>query len=404
MKKHFFIKLAAIALLTGILCGGTYQGVLRYRQWTESKKEENIANQMPSEDDNQKELPKGEVTEYTPTPFVTADTSKQDVSGVVNKVMPALVSVQCRFKNITYDFFGRAYESESAGSGSGILMAQNNEELLIVTNHHVVADAASVEVMFIDETTAKAEVRGSEASEDLAVISVKLKDLKKETLQTIRIASLGSSDDLKLGQMVIAIGNALGYGQSTTVGYISAMDREVTFDDGTSMQLIQTDVAINPGNSGGALLNARGEVIGINNSKLVDSSVEGVCYAIPISKAVPIINELLNRETLADNEKAYMGISGQNVTKANAEALNMPVGIYIKEVEKGSPAEAAGLTVGNILTAVNGKTVEEMADLSRILSYTRGGSTGTLTIQVMRDGAYVEEELDITFGYQKKSK
>lgn len=280
-------------------------------------------------------------------------------------------------------------------------MAQGGEELLIVTNNHVVENAIAAEVMFIDGTTAKAVVRGMDASEDLAVLSVNLKELSEDTIEKIRIASLGSSDGLKLGEMVVAIGNALGYGQSTTVGYISALDREVTFDDGTTMSLIQTDVAINPGNSGGALLNAAGEVIGINNSKLVDNSVEGVCYAIPISKAVPILNELLQREDLKENEQAYMGIIGQDVTKANAEALNMPVGVYVKDIEAGSPAEQAGLKVGNIITAINGKQAETWEDVTRILSFTRGGSEGTLTVQVMRDGAYVEEELSITFGYRK---
>lgn len=404
MKKNFFIKLMAAALLVGMFCGGIYQGILYLEYRAEFEKQESMLSQNFVEEEHPEKKEENRKPTYAPTSYVETDTSRQDVSGVANNVMPALVSVQCRFQNVVYDFFGRPYESESTGSASGILMAYGGGELLIVTNNHVVKNAVSIEIMFVDGTVASAEIKGAEPSEDLAVLSVQLNALSEETIRNIRIASIGSSDGLKLGQMVIAIGNALGYGQSTTVGYISALDREVTFDDGTTMKLLQTDAAINPGNSGGALLNARGEVIGINNSKLVDSEVEGMCYAIPISKAVPIINSLLNRELLKDEEKAYIGILGQDVTKANAQTLNMPVGIYIKEIEKGSPAELAGLVVGNIITAVNGTKVETMTDLSRVLSYTRGGSEGTLTVQIMRNGVYVEEELHIVFGYQKKSR
>lgn len=407
MKKRFFIKLTMLALMAGMLCAGAYRGGLYAISRAERKAEQEAQKKKAATEQeaaNGQEFNNGREEAAVPTPYEITDTSRTDVSGVVNRVMPALVSVQCRFKKVTYDFFGRAYESEQTGSGSGILVAQGEEELLIVTNHHVTAAATNVEIMFIDGTTAPGEVRASESAEDLAIISVRLGDIKKETLQAIRIAVFGNSDDLKLGQMVIAIGNALGYGQSTTVGYISATEREVTFNDGTTNSLLQTDVAINPGNSGGALLNARGEVIGINNAKLVDSEVEGVCYAIPISKAVPIINELLVREQLEDHEKAFLGIVGQNVTKANAEALNLPVGVYIREVEKGSAAEQAGVTAGNILTGINGKKVETLEDVARILSCTRGGSVGTLNIQKMQDGVYTEEELTIQFGYQKKKK
>lgn len=404
MKKNFFIKLTAAALLMGVLCGAMYQGVLYLNYRAEFEKQESMLSQDSIEEKQSEKAGEEGTLGQVPSPYVAADTSRQDVSAVASNVLPALVSVQCRFQRVNYDFFGRAYESEESGSASGILMASGGDELLIVTNNHVVENAVSVEVMFVDGAVAAAEIKGTEPSEDLAVLSVAFNALPEKTLRTIRIASLGSSDNLKLGQMVIAIGNALGYGQSTTVGYISALNREVTFDDGTTMELLQTDAAINPGNSGGALLNARGEVIGINNSKLVDSEVEGICYAIPISKAIPIINSLLNRELLQDEEKAYIGIIGKDVTKANAKALNMPVGIYIKQIEEGSPAELAGLKVGNILTAVNGTKVETMEALSKVLSYTRGGSEGTLTVQVMKDGAYVEEELSIIFGYQEKSR
>lgn len=262
-----------------------------------------------------------------------------DVSSIVEAVMPSIVSITETSTATSY--FGQSYPTE--GAGSGFIVKEDNNELLIVTNNHVVAKADSITVTFIDNTTAKATVKGTDPTADLAVISVKVGDLKKETKGHIKVASLGHSEDVKVGQMAIAIGNALGYGQSVTVGYISAKDRQVEVGDGNSsgsntMVLLQTDAAINPGNSGGALLDVNGNVIGINSVKYADTKVEGIGYAIPMSDAIPIINELMNREVLKDEEKGYLGITGRTISEEVSEAYRFPTGVYIAEVSESCSA------------------------------------------------------------------
>lgn len=404
-SKHTIIKTIAYALVVGICLGASYGGIQAIQNVRDRDHSSMLSKKPQSEDDElsgtysqNTESEEGTLTaSATPVP-----TSSKDVSGVVDNVMPALVSIQGRFTQVYYDFFGRGYEKEVSGSGSGIIMAQNGEELLIVTNYHVVEDALSLQVMFLDGTIEDATIKGTEKEDDLAVISVSLKNLSESTLNTIKIASLGDSENLKLGEMVIAIGNALGYGQSTTVGYVSALNRDLTMNDGTELTLIQTDVAINPGNSGGALLNAKGQVIGINNAKIADTDVEGICYAIPISSAIPVINDIINRELLSESEMAYVGVRGQTVTESDAKALNMPTGYYILEVEEGSPADQAGIKIGCIITAINDKTVASYDDFTKILSYTRGGTEGTITVKVMKEGTYVEEVYPIAFGFRTK--
>lgn len=395
MKKHVWRRLILLALVTGVGLGGGY-GAIRLAE-EKAQEKDSILSQQFEKEKNEAE------PSVTEVPLVEEEepASRKTVSAVVENVAPAVVSINGTFSEVTYDFWGRGYERESSGSGSGIIVAQGGETLFIVTNHHVVENAKTLEVVFCDGTTAAATVKGTEPENDIAVIAVSLQDVTKETCGEIRIAVLGDSEQLKLGEMVIAIGNALGYGQSTTVGYVSALHREVTMNDGTALQLIQTDVAINPGNSGGALLNARGEVIGINNAKVSSEAVEGMCYAIPISAAIPIINSLLNREVLSEEESAYLGIDGKTITDTDANMLNMPVGVYVRTVEEGSAAEQAGIKVGYVITAVNGRTVATKEDLTRVLSYTRGGSDGTVTVQIIRKGLYEEEELPITFGYKK---
>lgn len=402
-KNHLFLKTIVLALVVGVCLGGTYGGIQLIQQKVTDQDHDSMLSKRPRPEESEKSENKQNTepenkaeNSVTPVP-----TNRKDVSGVVDSVMPALVSIQGQFKQETYDFFGRAYEREVTGSGSGIIMAQNGDELLITTNYHVVEDAVALKVVFIDGTTEEAVIKGTEQGDDLAVIAVSMKNLPESTLSTIRIATLGDSEGLQLGEMVIAIGNALGYGQSITVGYISALNRDLTMNDGTELTLIQTDVAINPGNSGGALLNSKGEVIGINNAKISDTKVEGVCYAIPISSAIPVINDLINRELLDKEEMAYLGIQGQAVTESDAKALNMPVGIYIRGVEEGSPAELAGIRVGCIITKINDRTIKTYDDLTKVLSYTRGGSEGTVTVRFMKEGTYVEEVYQITFGYQK---
>ncbi len=318
------------------------------------------------------------------------NTSATDVSPVVENAMPSIVSIDCTFLNTS--FFGTY---ESAGAGSGILLKKTDSELLIATNNHVVANSTSINVTFCDGATASAVIKGTDASADLAVISVKLEDLTADTLSAIKIATLGDSESIKVGQMVVAIGNSMGYGQSTTVGYVSAKDRDVTIE-GTTMTLLQTDAAINPGNSGGALLNLNGEVIGINSAKYSDESVEGMGFAIPISRAVAILDELAARETLAENEKGYLGVYIKDVTAEMAASYNIPVGAYVSDFVEGSPAQDGGIQVGDIITAVNGISITTSTDLKNAVTSYRAGTTVKITHYRLIDGSYTELNSDVT--------
>lgn len=321
-----------------------------------------------------------------------------DVSGVVENVMPSIVAIDTTSTVTTSDWIGRQYQQESSGSGSGIIIGENNSEVLIVTNNHVIeGDNATVKVTFNDNTTADAVVKGADSSSDLAVISVDISTLSDDTKSNIKIATLGNSDNVKVGEMAIAIGNALGYGQSVTVGYISATEREVALEDST-MTLLQTDAAINPGNSGGALLNAAGEVIGINSVKYASEEVEGMGYSIPISDAIPIINDLMNREQLDESEQAYLGIKGQAVTSDAAEQYNMPEGVYIGEVTAGSPAEKAGLKAGQIIVGFKGRSITSMEELADILSYTKAGDTAEIVVNELNNGEYEEKTIEVELG------
>ena len=271
---------------------------------------------------------------------------------------------------------------------------------MIVTNNHVVAGADSITVTFIDDTTAKATVKGTDPTADLAVISVKVADLKQETRGNIKVASLGHSEDVKVGQMAIAIGNALGYGQSVTVGYISAKDRQVEVGDGNSssantMVLLQTDAAINPGNSGGALLDVNGNVIGINSVKYADTKVEGIGYAIPMSDAIPIINELMNREVLKDEEKGYLGITGRTISEEISEAYGFPIGIYISEVSESGAAKKAGIKQGDIITKINGNKVTSIEQVQNKVNNTKAGTEITVTIARSQEGEYKEQDVEV---------
>lgn len=334
---------------------------------------------------------------------LTEDAIVTDVSDVVSKVMPSIVAINSTGTVTGYDLFGREYNQTQEGSGSGIIIGQNDSKLLIVTNNHVIEGADEVEIVFEDNTTALAMVKGADANADLAVVSVDLKDLSKETLSAIKVAVLGDSDVTQPGEMAIAIGNALGYGQSVTVGYISAVNRVVELEEQT-MTLLQTDAAINPGNSGGALLNVSGQVIGINSMKFASQNVEGMGYAIPISTAIPMINELMNREEVSENEKGFLGINfstAQEVTELYAERFNMPVGVYINDVAENSPAEKAGLKSGDIVTGLDGVTIKTIEDLGNALQYKKEGQSVKLTIQVKESGSYVEKILDITLAKRR---
>lgn len=322
-----------------------------------------------------------------------------DVSAIVEKVMPSIVSVT--ETSTVSSYFGQTYSTE--GAGSGFIVKEDNDELLIVTNNHVVAGADSITITFIDDSTAKATVKGTDPTSDLAVLSVKISDLKSETKNNIRVASLGHSDDVKVGQMAIAIGNALGYGQSVTVGYISAKDRKVEVGDEekgstNTMVLLQTDAAINPGNSGGALLDVNGNVIGINSVKYADTKVEGIGYAIPMSDAIPIINELMNREVLKDEEKGYLGITGRTVSEQLSEAYGFPVGVYVSEVSDSGAAKAAGIKQGDVITKINGTKVTSIEQVQNKVNNTKSGTEITVTIARSQDGEYKERDLKVKLG------
>ena len=324
-----------------------------------------------------------------------------DVSGIVEQTMPAVVAITSTSEGTNYyDLFGQYYQQDQVGCGSGFIVGQNDKELLIATNNHVIDGAKTISVQFIDDEVYEATVKGTAASNDIAVIAVKLKDIKSATMDQIKIADLGSSENLKVGEMAIAIGNSLGYGQSVTVGYISAKDREITEEPDKNsgvvnkIKAIQTDAAINPGNSGGALLNLQGQVIGINSAKIADSSVEGVGYAIPISVATPIIDELMNKEELSDSEKGYLGVNVKTVTE-EVSAYNIPNGVYIAEISKGGAADKAGLKVGDIITCINNMEVTTKESLVEKVGGYRKGTEIEVTFQRSNNGNYEEQKLTV---------
>ena len=329
----------------------------------------------------------------------TASTVTSDVSQIVESAMPSIVSITNMSVQEVQNFFGQTQQEESTSLGSGIIIDQSDSELLIVTNNHVVEGADTLTVTFVDNESVEANIKGTDSARDLAVVAVPVDSIKDSTMEEISIASLGDSDELQVGEPAIAIGNALGYGQSVTTGIISATDREL---DGFDGKLIQTDAAINPGNSGGALLNANGQVVGINTAKINSSVAEGMGYAIPISDASDIITSLMNQETktkVSEEEQGYLGITGVDVSDDSSEMYNMPTGVYIREVSKGSGAEQAGLAQGNIITAINGTTVDSMSTLKEQLTYYKVGETVELPVQVASDnGSYKEHTVSVTLG------
>ncbi|MCI5602596.1 MAG: trypsin-like peptidase domain-containing protein [Lachnospiraceae bacterium] len=346
----------------------------------------------------------------------SGETVITDVSGVVKNVMPSVVAitstqlVQSGYSGSLYDYYfgngnsnNNQYE-EQTGAGSGIIIGQNDTELLIVTNNHVVEGADSLQIQFIDDETVDAAIKGTDSEKDLAVVAVKLSDVKKSTLEQIKVATLGDSDKLEVGEGTIAIGNALGYGQSVTTGVVSALNREVQYENRT-MKLIQTNAAINPGNSGGALLNSKGEVIGINAAKYSSSSVEGMGFAIPVSSVKDVIENLMNKETLTkvdSDKKGYLNIYGRDVTSTLSETYSVPTGVYVIEVMEGGAADKAGIEKSNVITKINGESVSSMEDLQSKLEYYEKGTEVTLTIQYAKGNEYKEKEVKVTLGEEMK--
>ena len=405
-KKGGFRKVvlsAGMGLAFGLFAGGGFYAVkLGTDQLAPAENQDAI---ILDQTDTQHTGDNGALTNINQITYI-----RDDVSDVVEQVMPAMVSIINNYTNTStgMTIWGQRYDYSQPGvsSGSGIILAENESELLIVTNNHVVEDTDELQVIFIDGSTAVANVKGLDSEMDLAVISVALDTLSEETRNAITVATLGNSDDLKLGSPVIAIGNALGYGQSVTGGMISALNREMTAEDGSTGIFIQTDAAINHGNSGGALLNVNGEVIGINSSKMDGYSVEGMGYAIPISSASPIIAELMERQTrtelVAEEEKGYMGISMRDVTAQYASLLGIPQGISVQEIEEGSAAEKAGMMKYDIIVKFDGQKVSTGEKLAETVGYYRAGETVTVTVQRLVNGAYETIDLEITLGSRKQ--
>ena len=389
-KKGFgqtLVKGVVIAAVVGVVAGGTFYGVSGIGRQTRS----------------QTSLTATKTSTSTDKTAISTATTVTDVSDIVKNVMPSIVSITTVSQTEYYNMFNQSQTYQSEGAGSGIVVAEDDDNLYIATNNHVVENSTSLTVCFSDNETVSGTVKGTDSSADLAVVSVKKSDMKSDTLSTIKIATLGNSDELSVGESSVAIGNALGYGQSVTTGVISALNRQVSTTDETSgttvtNNLIQTDAAINPGNSGGALLNMKGEVIGINSVKYSDTSVEGMGYAIPISTAKPIIDDLISREKVDSSKSAYLGTSGADVSSQVAKTYNMPEGVYVAQVEQGSAAESAGLQKGDIITEFDGHQITSMENLKERLQYYEAGKKVTVKIQRADNGGYKEQSIEVTLG------
>ena len=386
-------KCAALALVFGLVAGGVMTGV----NYASGKilGTSNSSNVQAS-------LTTGDDSTVKPT-AVSSSYVANDVSDIVDEVMPSIVAITNVSQTEYQSFWGQSKTYESTSCGSGIIVGQDNDYLYVATNNHVVEGANSLTVTLANDDTVSAEIKGTDPSTDLAVVKVALSSIKDDTMSAIKVATLGSSDALKVGESCIAIGNALGYGQSVTTGVISALNREVSVSDSSSStnytaELIQTDAAINPGNSGGALLNTAGEVIGINSVKYSDTSVEGIGYAIPMDTAKPIIEELITKEKVDESNSAYLGIAGVDVTSDVAKTYNMPTGVYVAQVTEGSAAEKAGIQKGDIITKFDGKDVTSMEELSYNMQYYAAGTTVDVVIARSSNGQYEEQTISVTLG------
>lgn len=400
MKKTAWIVLSAV--LFGTVAGTVMTGVQIASSGMVSQFFAIVSSDEKLPEQGEELLPEpfpgGNVPGILPeAPAVPAPAT--DVSQVVGEAMPAVVAVASTAVYQMPDFgfgwfFGGGSQSyEVPSSGSGIIIGENDTELLIVTNNHVVQDTVSLKITFVDDTAVDAAVKGTDPDTDLAVISVPLDQIPQETKEKIAVARLGDSDGLKVGQGVIAIGNALGYGQSVTVGYVSALNREIKTSDGNTRVLLQTDAAINPGNSGGALLNMKGEVIGINAAKYSSTEVEGIGYAIPVSGVQDILDELMNRKTrseVAEEKRGYLGIQGTTVDEDAAAAFGMPKGVYVYKILKDGAAADSQLREKDIITKLDGMTVKSMQELQKFLKGYETGETIELLVQRQEDGQYKE--------------
>ena len=402
-----------LAVLFGVVAGGIIIGSSMIVH-KEIKNEQKTEYQLPTTELPQQENADGDSNSAAgsgsdATEEVSAGTTGEyTVAQVAKSCMPSVVSITNASVKTVQDFFGGVQQYPSESSGSGIIVGQNDSEILVATNNHVVADADTITVAFDDDAVYEAQVKGTDSDNDLAVVAVKIADMSEDTLKSIKVVSIGNSDELEIGEQVVAIGNALGYGQSVTSGWISAVNREVTDEEGkTTGKLIQTDAAINPGNSGGALLNMQGELIGINSAKAAATEVEGMGYAIPISVAQPILDELMNRETRykADEEHAgYIGVTCLNVDSTSAQTYGIPLGAFVDSVEEGGPAQTAGIQKGDVIVKFDGMTVSGSSDLVGKLEYYQAGETVEVVISRAQNGEYQEQTVSVTLGKKSEMK
>ncbi len=407
-KKNSWARKAAgitaAAVLFGTVAGGVMTGVNYVGARLTGLAD--ITATAPAETEGTTTAQVPETSAASNNGSTTAVSTVTDVSSIAEKAMPSLVAINDTMTVEQNNFFGMPQTYQAQSSGSGIIVGQNDTELLIATNNHVVSGATDMKVTFTDSTQVAAAVKGTDSATDLAIIAVKLSDIPSDTMSKIKVATLGNSDNVKVGQQVIAIGNALGYGQSLTVGYISALDREITDENGIQHTYIQTDTAINPGNSGGALLDLNGNVIGINAAKNASTEVEGMGFAIPISKAQEILNNLMTkktREAVDESAQGYLGIQGTNIDANASKEYGMPVGIYVYKIVEGGAAANSDLKEKDIITKFDGQSVTNMEELKQMLTYYEGGSTVSLTVQSLVNGSYVEHEVQITLGTKPAS-
>ena len=390
-KRTFWKKGVAVvasAAVFGGVAGGAFYGIAG----NQIKKLDALTN-TTTEVASTTSAPTTESLSLTSTASVG---NGMDVSTIAENVMPSVVAINISAIVEQQGMFGYTQQYEAEGSGSGIIIGENDSELLMVTNNHVVSDATTVNVTFADGESYEAQVKSTDSDTDLAIVVVKLSDIKDSTMNSIKIATIGDSDSLKVGEQVVAIGNALGYGQSVTTGIVSAKDRT---NSTNTTPLIQTDAAINPGNSGGALLNMKGEVIGINSSKYSDTTVEGMGYAIPITAVQDRLDDLMNRQTrekVSEDEKGYLGVSCQTVSSDISEAYGIPTGVLVAEVQSGSAAEKAGIKKNYVITKIDGQSISSAEELTEKLNYYKSGETVPITYEYMKNNEYTEKTVDVT--------
>jgi serine protease Do len=403
-KKHGFgvtiAKCACLAAVFGLVAGGVFGGV-NYLIPDKSSGSTEIATEQTAA----LSTTSGDSDSSTVSTATTVEGSiiATDVSDIVEEAMPCIVAITNMTETQYQTWFGQTYTQESDYAGSGIIVSEDDDYLYIATNNHVVDGAKTLTVQFCDDSTVTAEIKGASATNDLAVVTVDKSDIEDSTKAEIKIARINDDGDEKVGEPVIAIGNALGYGQSVTSGIISALNREVSAEDSTTGEtyastVTQTDASINPGNSGGALLNIKGEVIGINSSKMGGDYVDGVGFAIPMTTAAPIINDLITREKVTDENAGFLGINGYDVDESVSSAYNMPSGIYVAKVYDGSAAAEAGIQQGDIITEFDGQEVSSMEEMQELLEYRAAGTEVTMTIKRANNGNYEEIQVQVTLG------